>query len=344
VSTVSYFKALPFILLLLAAACAESAGVAPGAAPPRPALDEDDLWSMIPAEADLVMWADMARLRVSPWTRDSFAKVANGDDAADGGSLDHMRDLDRVVFAKVPTFSDGASILVAQAKPGKLDRARMAKTFTKGQQAGATTYRGAELWSRGAESLAFVGKGTVISGLTVAVRAAIDCNFGVGRSIETESWFARMRADLLRGRDAASLVAALYVHLQPATREALVQQMGEGGTLEEFAGRVDLADDLDATVIGVVRTEGEARDLAARLNERIRDARVRPIVAAFGFGSVLDSVQFRASDTRVQGALHVSEKERAEIAQRMAVVADTMANLRKESQSTPPNKEDQRKP
>ena len=190
--------------------------------------------------------------------------------------------------------------------------------------------------------MAFVGKGTVISGLTVAVRAAIDCNFGVGRSIETESWFARMRTDLLRVRDAASLVAARYVHLQPATREALMRGMGEGGTLEDFGGRVDLAADLDATVLGVVRTESEARDLAARLNERIRDARVRPIVAAFGFGSVLDSAQFRASDTRVQGVLHISEKERAAIAERMAVVADTMANMRKEMR--PPKAENKETP
>jgi hypothetical protein len=339
VSAVSFFKVLPFVLL--SAACAESAAVAPGAPLPRPALDEDDLWSMIPAEADSVLWADLAQLRVSPWTRESFAKVAT-DDAGDSAGLEHIRHLDRVVFAKVPAFSDGASILVAQ---GRVDRERMGKAFArKNEPCAGSIYRGAELRICGQEALAFVGKSTVISGLTVAVRAAIDCNFGVGRSIETESWFSRMRTELMRGRGAASLVAALYVHLQPATREVLVREMGEGGSLEEFAGRVDLTNDLDATVIGVLRTEAEARDLAARLNERLRDVRVRPIVAAFGFGNVLDSVQFRASDARVQGALHVSEKERAEIARRMAVVADTMANLRKESQPKPENKEDQRKP
>jgi hypothetical protein len=336
----STVKFLPFVLL--AAACAESAGVSPGAAPPRPALDEDDLWSMIPAEADLVLWADMAKLRASPWTRESFAKVTTGDGFPDADGFDHMRDVDRLVFAKVPNFRDGASILVAQ---GKLDRERIRKAFLKGQEVGdATVYRGAEMRILGEEALAFVGKRTVISGLTVAVRAAIDCNFGIGRSIETDAWFARMRTELLRIKDSTSLVAALYVHLQPATRETLVREMGEGGTLEEFAGRVDLASDLDATVLGVVRTEAEARDMAARLNARLRDARVRPIVAAFGFGSVLDAIVFQARDTRVQGALHVSEKERADIAQRMVMVADTMASLRRKHVNKEDHKEEKRKP
>jgi len=177
--------------------------------------------------------------------------------------------------------------------------------------------------------LAFVGKRTVISGLTVAVRAALDCNVGVPRTIETESWFGPLRGEIERGRDTAAMVTALYVHLQPATREALVREMGEGGTLEDFAGRVDLAADLRVTAIGVVRTETDARDLASRLIERLRDAQVRPIVEAFGFGSVLESVRFQAKATRVYGELSVSEKERAEIVRRMTAVAETMAAMRK---------------
>jgi hypothetical protein len=176
----------------------------------------------------------------------------------------------------------------------------------------------------------------VVSGLTVAVRAAIDCNFGVARALETEAWFQRMKADLLRGKDAAPLVTALYVRLQPATREALMQEMGEGATLEDFGARIDLGDDLDVSAIGAVRTEAEARDLAGRLAERIRDASVRPIVAAFGFASVLDSVHFQAKENRVHGTLHISQKERAEIAERMAAVADLMAKMRRNEAKRPP--------
>ena len=328
-SGVSFSRLLPLVLLV--AACAEPPG-APGSAGPRPQLDEEDLWSMIPAEADLVLWADLAKLRVSPWTRESFQKVAGDKGAAEPG-FDQIRDVDRLVFAKVPALRDGASVLVAQ---GKIDREPMAKGFTQGQGGSErSVYRGADLLVRGEEALAFVGKRTVVSGPTLAVRAAIDCNFGVARVIESEAWFQRMRATLLRGRDAGSLVAALYVHLQPATREALMREMGEGGSLEELGVRIDLGEDLDVSAVGAVRTEAEARDLAGRLAERVRDARVRPIVAAFGFGSVLDSVQLHAKENRVYGTAHVSQKERVEIAERMAVVADTMAKLRKTEEEKP---------
>jgi len=281
---------------------------------------------MIPAEADLVLWADMAKLRASPWTADSFARVSAGDAKANVSGFEQIRDVDRVFFAKVPALRDGASVLVAQ---GRIDREKMGEAFAGGNPSvERSVYRGADLLLRGAEALAFVGKRTVVSGPTVAVRSAIDCNFGVARAIETESWFQRMRADLFAGKEPASAVFGLYVRLQPATRQELVREMGEGASLEDLGARVDLGENLDVTAIGTIRTESEARDLAGRLTERLRDARVRPIVAAFGFGAVLDSIRLEAQGARVRGSLHVSQKDRAVISERMAVVADTLARLR----------------
>jgi hypothetical protein len=63
--------------------------------------------------------------------------------------------------------------------------------------------------------------------------------------------------------------------------------------------------------------------------ERIRDVRTRPIVAAFGFASVLESLRFSAKEASVEGTLHVSQRERTEISDRMAIVAGTMASIRK---------------
>jgi hypothetical protein len=318
-------RVLPF--LLLAVSCAETPMVAPGGSTmPRPSLDDDDLLAMVPAEADLVLWADMAKLRTSPWTRDSFAKVVSADSGASEPEFDQIRDVERLVFAKVPALRDGASLLVAQ---GKFDRERMSKDFAKdGGAVEKSAYRGADMLVRGDEALAFLSNRTVISGLTVAVRTAIDCNIGVARSIDSDSWFQRLRARLTRTKGTPP-VAALYVQLQPATREALLREMGEGEALEEFAGRIDLGSDLDVTAIGSVRTALQARDLAARLAERVRDARSRPIVAAFGFTSVLDSMRFSAKETDVEVTLHISQQERVEISERMAIVAETVARMRK---------------
>jgi hypothetical protein len=323
----SFVRVVPFVVLAIA--CAETPAVVQGSPTmPRPPLDDDDLWAMVPAEADLVLWVDMAKLRASPWTRDSFAKVASGELGAGEPGFDQIRDVERLVFAKLPALRDGASVLVAQ---GKFDRERISKAFAQnGPAVENTAYRGADMLVRGDEALAFISKRTVLSGLTVAVRAAIDCNVGVARAIDSDSWFQRLRATLTRAKGAVPPVAALYVQLQPATREALMKEMGEGEALEEFAGRIDLDSDLDVTAIGSVRTELQARDLAARLAERVRDARSRPIVAAFGFASVLDSMRFSAKDTDVQVTLHISHQERAAIAERMAIVAETIARMRKD--------------
>jgi len=239
------------------------------------AVVDDDLLTMVPAEADLVLWADMAKLRTSPWTRDSFAKVVSADSGASEPEFDQIRDVERLVFAKVPALRDGASLLVAQ---GKFDRERMSKDFAKdGGAVEKSAYRGADMLVRGDEALAFLSNRTVISGLTVAVRTAIDCNVGVARSIDSDSWFQRLRGRLTRTKGTPP-VAALYVQLQPTTREALLREMGEGEALEEFAGRIDLGSDLDVTAIGSVRTALQARDLAARLAAAAREARERDAV------------------------------------------------------------------
>ena len=329
------------LLLVLGASCAESAAGAPGPAPDeRVMLDEDDVWAMVPAEADLVLFADLAKLRQSPWTRASFDKVSPADAAANDPGLGPIRSMDRVVFAKLPSLRDGASVLVAQ---GKVDREGLRKGFRgSGERIEGSTYRGAELLVRGDEAMAFVGKSIAISGFALAVRAAIDCHMGIAPGIQSEAWLKRLRSEIDRGRASTVPVVSLYVRLQPATREALKQEMGEGEALEEFGGRIDLDADLDVTATGVVRTEMQARDLAARLVERIREVSTRPIVAAFGLGSVLDSLRLSAKDSRVQASLHVSERERSEISTRMSIVAETLAKMRAEKTSDDkPNQERQ---
>jgi hypothetical protein len=315
-------------LLLVAglAACAETASFAPPSTVGEQAAPEDDLWAMLPAEADLVLFADLAKLRESPWTKDSFDKVAPADGAAADPALDQVRAMDRVIFAKVPTLRDGASVLIAQ---GEVGREAMRRGFeASGGQAERSTYRGAELLVRGDEALAFLGRRTVLSGFVLAVRAALDCNAGVARGIESEPWLRQLRGEIEPKTSAKDLVASLYIHLQPATREALLREMGEGGAIEYFGGRVDLGADLDAAAIAELGTEMQARDLAARLAERIREVRRRPVVAAFGLGSVLDALALAAQGNRVHAKVHVSERERSEISQRMTLVTEILTKMR----------------
>ena len=312
--------------LIALAGCAETA--APLGPPPAPPslLDEDDTWAMVPAEADLVLWANLARVRESPWTRESLMRLSQETSVDDPG-FDQVADVDRLLYAKVPALADSATILIVQ---GRFDRDRLGKAFErKGGPVQRSSYRTADLLVRGEEALAMIGRRTVLSGMTVVVRAAIDCNVGTARNIESEAWLAGLRKDLSKDKGIVPAVA-LYVHLQPATRETLLREMGEGGTLEDFGAHVDLDHDLDVTGVGMVPSPQEALDLAARLSDRIRELRNRPIIAAFGLGTVLDSLRVAAKDTRVRAAVHVSQRDRAEILERMAVVADMLAKMRKD--------------
>src|ERR1017187_2669217 len=264
-------------LMFLAGACGEASTVASGGqAIPRPAPDDDDLWAMVPAEADLVLWADLAKLRSSPWTRESLAKIAAVDPGASEPSFEHIRDVDRLIFAKVPFLRDGASVLVAQ---GKLDRERISKAFAQAGSAVETSaYRGADMLIRGDEAVAFLSKRTVISGLTVAVRTTIDCNIGVARAIDSESWFQHLRNQLARNKGSAPPVAALYVRLQPATREALKQEMGEGEALGEPPGSVFLKNPRGGPPIGKGAPKLEAPVLGAGRGGPFRRAPPAPHV------------------------------------------------------------------
>lgn len=331
-------------LSMLGAACAESAASGLGTATPdRVSLDEEEIWAMVPAEADLVLFADLAKLRQSPWTSETVDKVSASDaGAARDPAVDQIRSMDRVMFAKLPSLHDGASVLIAQ---GTVDRDLLRRSFRQGSDLlDRSTYRGSELWIRGEEALAFVGKRSVLSGYTLAVRAAIDCNLGLAPTVENEAWLKHLRTELERDRISKTPVASLYVRLQPATRKVLMQEMGEGEFLEEVGSRIDLGADLDLQAIGVVRTDAQARDLAGRLGERIRDARNRPIVAALGLGSVLDSLRLSAKNNHVVGNLHISQKERADISARMSMVAETLAKLRghengRKGDIAPPNQD-----
>jgi hypothetical protein len=333
-------------LCIFGVACAEDAASGVGSASlDRVGADEEDIWAMVPAEADLVLFADLARLRQSPWTSETVDKVSASNGGAPDPAVNQIRNMDRVMFAKLPSLHDGASVLIAQ---GKVDREVLRQSFRQGSDMlDRSSYRGSELWIRGEEALAFIGKRSVLSGYTLAVRAAIDCSLGLAPTVENEAWLKHLRSELDRDQPAKTPVASLFVRLQPATREALMQEMGEGEFLEEVGGRIDLGADLDVKTIGVVRTDAQARDLAGRLGERIRDVRPRPIVAAFGLGSVLDSLRLSSKDNHVVGSLHISQKERADISARMSMVAETLAKLRghengQKGDSDPPNQDKQK--
>jgi hypothetical protein len=285
---------------------------------------------MAPAEAELLVWADMAQLRESAWTKAALLNTAPQERAARTAQrgFDEVGDVDRLLYVTVPPLREGASILVAQ---GRMDRERLSEAFRRQHpQAAISDYRGVGMLTEGEEAIAFLTKRTVVSGLLVAVRAAIDCGFGLARSAANESWLSALQAVLResRGPSRRPPAVAAAVRVGPTMRAQLAAEMGEGGTLEQVGARLDLGRDLDVAMVGLVSTRQQAVDLAARVSAALHEQRNRPLVFILGLQPILDGVRFATRDNRVEARLSIPEDQRAEIAERMALVAEQLARRR----------------
>jgi hypothetical protein len=336
---VAGFRNLPGALgALLAVSCAAPASPGPAAvaAVARTAVDDDDLWALAPAEAELLVWADMAQLRESTWTKAALYKAAPEERAARSRSrgFDEVDDVDRLLYATVPLLREGGSILIAQ---GRMDRERLSEAFRRQHsQTTASDYRGAGVLAEGEEAIAFLSKRTVVSGPLVAVRATIDCGLGLARSVASEAWLSALQAVLREGRGPSRRLPAVAAALRvsPTMRAQLEAEMGEGGTLEQVGARLDLGRDLDVAMVGLVSTHQQAMDLAARLSAALREQRNRPLVLVLGLQSILDGVRLGAQGNRMEGRLSIPEEQRAEIVDRMALVAEQIARRRASTAGT----------
>jgi hypothetical protein len=321
-----------FVTALWVASCASPGLPAPDGTPAvvRTAVDDEDLWTLAPAEAEVLIWADMAQLRESEWTKSTVTKTATDERAAraEVRGFDEVADVDRLLYATVPPLREGANILIAQ---GRMDRERMTHAFrTQHPNTAASDYRGVGVLVEGEDAIAFLTKRTVASGPLVAVRAAIDCGFGLARSAANESWLSNMQGMLREGRGSSrqSPAMAAAVRLSPTMRSQLEAEMGEGETLEQVGARLDLGKNLEVGLIGLVSTHQQALDLVARLSATLREQRNRPIIFILGLQPVLDSVRLSTHENRVEAALRIPEDQRAEIADRMALVAEQLARRR----------------
>jgi hypothetical protein len=272
----------------------------------------------------------MTQFRESAWTKSALNKAAPEERAARAAArgFDEVDDVDRLLYVTVPSLHEAGSMLVAQ---GRLDRERLSAAFRRQHpQTTESDYRGVGVLAEGEEALAFLTQRTVVSGPLVAVRATIDCGFGLARSASRESWLSTLRGRLREGRGPSqrppALAAALLV--SPSKRAQLEAEMGEGGTLEQVGARLDLGRDLDLAMVGLVSTRQKALDLAARLSAALREQRNRPLVSVLGLQPILDGVRFVARESQVEVRLSIPEDQRAEIADRIDVVVAQLARRR----------------
>jgi hypothetical protein len=328
--------------LALVAVGAAAAGCAPlapapgglGAAAAGPTVraqpEDGDLLAVVPADAELVMLVDLAQLRRSPWTRDV---VKSGLELAAGGrppgdqGFDEATDVDLLLMARMPAGSSeaGATLSVAQ---GRFDQARVTAAFREARP-GATTasFRGCAMLTHEDEAVGFLTARTLVSGPLATVRAAIEASLGRARDVRQEPWLMAAREALEEGRTRSRRRPALELALRvtESVRERLRGELVEAAALERLAARVDLGETLDGAVVGSTSTRPQAEALAGRLRSEVGNLRGRRSLAALGLGPVLAGIRVSAPGARTVLDLQLSEAQRDQIAERLALVAKALA-------------------
>jgi len=284
---------------------------------PRAAPDDGDLVGLVPDGAETLLEVDVAALRASPWSRGLVARpdAERAARAAQQG-FDEIGDVDRALFAVSEASAGPATLLVAQ---GRFDPGRLAAALGAGWV--PSTWRGSPLWTRGAEALALLTPRTLLRGEPAAVRAAIDCAWGLAADAR-RSAVGELRRELAAPGERAALVAASVV--TEAMRRRVANEFVLPAGLTRVGARLDLGAALRLDLFGLVATPREAAETARNLQLTLRDLRARRALAAFGITPFLSAVAVAPQGRQVRLQLVLPEDQREDLAARLTAIIDAI--------------------
>lgn len=308
--------------------CATPGGPVTGGAAPqvRVAPDDSEPSRVVPLGPETVVELDMAQLRANAWSRSLVAGLAPEDrqarTAAQG--FDDVTDVDRVVFAV--TEVAGADPAVLTVWQGRFSQERVARALFGGATASPPTpWRGSPLWQQGGRAVAFVTSRTVVSGEVAAVRAAIDCAYGVVPDV-TSGEVGTLRRSLDGGGSRPALLAAVTVSDSLRQRVGGDFELPHG--LRRVGARLDLGAALDTTLVGIFDDARQAAAAARLLEARLDDLRRRPVLRILGLSPLLDQASLQPQGPRVWGRLHLPEDRREDLGQRVGLILEGLMKAR----------------
>jgi len=320
---------------LLAAGCADmmqqqSPSTPAAEAGPRTAPDDSDLWNLAPASSDVVAEVDLAALRASPW---SHSLTESG--------LSGQRDEGRRLFG-YDIFGESDRLLVVMSEAGGVPRtltivrgtfdpARVGAAFVAAT-VGATEgrWRDSLLWQAGdgGRAVALVTPRTLVQGDSNEVRAAIDAAWGMvpdARAVPLGTIRRALGADRLDHAGPAAFVA-LNVTDGMRARAAGIVDLPPG--LAICAARVDLADDLNLEVVGVMDNAQNAAAAMIAGNVAVRQYAQNPMVRMLGLGPILQAVVLGVEGTRLHGHLRIPAERREGLADKLVAILQMVAAAR----------------
>jgi hypothetical protein len=302
----------------------------PGAASgPRTAPDDGDLWNLAPASADVLAEVDLAALRASAWSR-SLTESGLSGQREEGRRLfgyDIFGEGERLLTVMSEASGAPRSITIVR---GKFDPARVGAAFVAATPGAAESrWRESPMWEgqvQGeARAVALVTPRTLVQGEPGAVRGAIDAAWGVVPDARTTPLGA-VRRSLDADHPGPAAFIALNVTDGMRARAAGVVDLPPA--LAIAAARLDLGDDLNMDVVGVLDTVPNAAAAAAAGTMAIRNYAGNPMVRMLGLAPVLSAVVLGVDGTRVRGHLHIPVERREGLAEKLVAVLEMVAAAR----------------
>jgi hypothetical protein len=289
---------------------------------PRAAADDSDLWNLAPASSDVLAEVDLAALRASPW---SHALTESG--------LSGQREDARKLFG-YDVFAEGERLLAVMSEAGgtprsmtivrgTFDPARVGAAFAAVTPGAAETrWRDSPLWEGAGRAVALVTPRTLVQGDPGSVRGAVDAAWGVVPDARTTPLGAVRRS---LDADHPGPAAFIALNVTDGMRARAAGFFDPPPGLAVLAARVDLGDDLNLDMVGVMDTVPNAAAAAAGGTVAIRNYAGNPMVRMLGLRPVLDAIVLGVDGTRVRGHLHVPAERREGLAEKLLAVLQMVA-------------------
>jgi len=320
--------ALLAMLVGCAAGCATATGPAGATEGPhlRNAPDDSEPSRVVPLGPETVVELDVVQLRNNPWSRPLVTGMAPDDRQARAAAqgFDDITDVDHLALAV--TEVPGGEPMVLTVSQGRFSQERVAGAFAGGgPPLPPVPWRGSPLWQRGDRAIAFVTPRTLISGQVAAVRAAIDCAYGVVPDVWSgELGTLRRALDVARGRPALRAVATV----SDGVRQRVGGDFAVPPGLRRVAARLDLGGPLDVVALGTFDDPRQASMAARALDQQLGELRRRPVLRILGLSPLLDQASVSPQGSRVTAELHLGEDKREDLSQRVGLILEALIKAR----------------
>jgi hypothetical protein len=317
--------AVALIGFALLVGCAETTTGAVRARGPRTGPDDNDLWNVVPGDAESLIDVDLAALRASPWSQSLMHGSLDGeaDERRRRLGYDVFTEAERMLVAGSEAAGQSSTLTIARGQFA-MDRITSAfQTATPG--AAPAQWRGSPLVEGEGRAVALVTPRTIAHGSAPEVRAAVDAAWAVVGDASAGA-LGELRRTLDADKNPPAVTVALTVTDAMRARAAGVLAVPDG--LHRLGARLDLGEDLNLDAVALFDSNAHAVAAASVWNEAARLYARQPMVLLLGLGPVLGGATVAAEGSRVHVHLHIGADKREGLAEKLLAVLQAVAKAR----------------